>query len=102
MCSSDLNNMELRGVEGMALGTLVLVITFGALALALFVVVGVVYGLGLLLTLLSIIVPVIILVGLFPALSPFILIGIIIYWYVRRRQRLARESSKQLGSPREP
>lgn len=97
-----INNMELRGVEGMALGTLVLVITFGVLALALFVVVGVVYGLGLLLTLLSIIVPVIILVGLFPALSPLILIGIIIYWYVRRRQRLARESSKQPGSPREP
>ena len=96
-----IDDMELRPLEGMALGTLVLVIAFGVLALAVFVVVGVIYGLGLLLTLLSVIVPVVIAVGLFPGLPPFILIGIMIYLYVRRRRRLAQEASKQAGASHE-
>jgi uncharacterized membrane protein YesL len=36
---------------------------------------------------LIVIIPVIILVSLFPVLAPFVLVGLIIWWVLRRRKR---------------
>ncbi len=83
----NINNVELGGIEGMAIGSLLLVAGFCAVALGLLVVVGVIYGLGLLLTGLLIFIPAVIIIAMFPALAPLILIGLLIYWFVRRRKR---------------
>jgi len=83
------DGMEIQGVEGMALGSLGLLAGFGVLTLAIVIVVVVIYGLGVLFAGLLIFIPVVILIALFPALSPFILLGLLIYWFVRRKRKRA-------------
>ena len=78
---------RIDSIEGMALGTLALLVGFGAVALALVVVVAVLYGLGVLLAGLLVIIPLVVLIGVFPALAPFLLIGLAVYWFWRRKQR---------------
>ena len=53
---------------------------------ALAIVLAVVYGLGFLFVGLAIFIPLVILVSLFPVLAPFILLGLGIWWLVRRAQ----------------
>ncbi len=93
----NINNVEIGGIEGMALGSLLLVAGFCAVALGLLVVVGVIYGLGLLLTGLLIFIPAVIIVAMFPALAPLILIGLMIYWFVRRRKRRRAAAAAKAG-----
>jgi uncharacterized membrane protein YesL len=52
----------------------------------LLVVVGVLYGLGLLFAGLVIIIPLIVLISAVPALAPFILIGLAVYWFWWRKR----------------
>ena len=77
---------RLDGIQGMALGTLLLVAAFGAVALVLLVVVGVLYGLGLLFAGLIVVIPLIVLIGAVPTLAPFILIGLAVYWFWWRKR----------------
>ena len=93
----NINHVEIGGIEGMALGSLLLVAGFCAVALGLLVVVGVIYGLGLLLTGLLIFIPAVIVVAMFPALAPLILIGLMIYWFVRRRKRRRAAAAAKTG-----
>ena len=74
------------GFEGMAIGTLALIVAFGAVALVLVVVVGLLYGLGLLFAGLLIFIPLIVAISVFPALAPFVLIGLAIYWFWWRKR----------------
>jgi hypothetical protein len=69
------------------LGSIGLLIGFGAVALGLAVVVAVIYGLGFLFAGLLVFIPAVILIFLFPVLSPFILIGLGLWWLVQRRRR---------------
>ena len=71
----------------MALGTLALVAGFGVVALVLVIVVAVLYGLGVLFAGLLVIIPLVVLISIFPALSPFLLIGLVIYWFIRRKKK---------------
>ncbi len=82
----QLGDLQVNGLEGMALGSLGLLVAFVVVALVLFAVVALIYGLGVLFAGLLIFIPVVILIGLFPALAPFILLGLLIYWYVRKRK----------------
>ena len=86
---------RLDSIEGMALGTLALLVGFGAVALALVVVVAVLYGLGVLFAGLLVIIPLVVLIGIFPALAPFVLIGLVGYWFWRRKQK----NRKDLPTP---
>ena len=86
MLPIQLGDAHLGGVEGKALGTVLLLAAFAAVALALLVVVGVLYGLGLLAAGLLIFIPLIFLVGSVPALAPFILIGLAVYWFWWRKR----------------
>ena len=86
MLPIQLGDAHLGGVEGKALGTVLLLAAFAAVALALLVVVGVLYGLGLLAAGLLIFIPLIVLVGSVPALAPFILIGLAVYWFWWRKR----------------
>jgi len=81
--------MEFDGLEGMAVGSIVLLVGFAMCAIAVAIVVAVFYGLGFVLAGLLLLVPVIILVSLFPVLAPFVVIGLLVYWLWRRQRKPA-------------
>ncbi|OYT93978.1 MAG: hypothetical protein CFE43_01170 [Burkholderiales bacterium PBB3] len=83
----QVGDFQLDGMEGMALGSVGLLAAFGALALAILIVVAVMYGLGFLFAALLVFIPAMILISLFPVVSPFILIGLIIYWVSKKRKK---------------
>ena len=96
MLPVKMGELRLAGVEGMALGTLALLVGFGVVALALLVVVGLLYGLGLLFAGLVIIIPLIVLISAVPALAPFILIGLAVYWFWWRKRDKNKGGTRDL------
>ena len=88
----DFGDWRLDGVEGLAVGSILLLVGFVASAVAIAVVVAVFYGLGFLFAALLILIPAIVLISLFPVLSPFILIGLAIYWFWWKRRKDARKT----------
>ena len=82
----QIGDLQLDGLEGMALGSVGLLAAFGALAMAILIVVAVLYGLGFFLAAMLVFIPAMILIGLFPVLSPLVLIGLLIYWAVKKRK----------------
>ena len=77
------------GATGALIGTAGIAAAFAVVVLALAIVLAVVYGLGFLFVGLAIFIPLVILVSLFPVLAPFILLGLAIWWLVRRSKREA-------------
>jgi hypothetical protein len=75
------------GATGALIGTAGIAAAFAVVVLALAIVLAVVYGLGFLFVGLAIFIPLVILVGLFPVLAPFILVGLGIWWLVRRSRK---------------
>lgn len=90
----QVGDFQLDGMEGMALGSVGLLAAFGALALAILIVVAVIYGLGFLFAALLVFIPAMILISLFPVVSPFVLIGLIIYWVSKKRKKNLVASNK--------
>ena len=80
----QMGDLQLDGVEGLAVGSVGLLIGFGATALAVGILVAVLYGMGFLFVGLLVFIAASILIGLFPVLSPFILIGLAIWWFAKR------------------
>ncbi len=72
---------------GAFIGTAGIAAAFAVVVLALAIVLAVVYGLGFLFMGLLIFIPVVVLVALFPVLAPFLLMGLGIWWLVRRSKR---------------
>ena len=81
-----IGSSRLVGLEGMALGSVGLLIGFGVAALAIAIVVAVIYGLGFLFAGLLVFIPLVILVSLVPALAPFAVIGVFIWWFWWRKR----------------
>ena len=81
-----MGSSRLGGLEGMALGSIGLLIGFGVAALVAAIVVAVIYGLGFLFAGLLIFIPVVILVSLVPTLLPFAVVGFAIYWFWWRKR----------------
>jgi Histidine kinase len=75
------------GATGALIGTAGIAAGFAVVVLALAIVLAVVYGLGFLFVGIAIFVPLVIMVSLFPVMAPFILVGLGIWWLVRRSQR---------------
>ncbi len=96
----QINEFRLDGLEGMALGSVGLLVAFGAAALVVTLLVVLMYGLGFLFAGLLILILVAILISLFPALSPFILIGLVIYavWRKKRKNRVIPDSYPKIES----
>jgi hypothetical protein len=88
----NVGDWRLDGVEGMALGSILLVAAFAFAVLAIVIVVGVFYGLGFLFALLLLLIPAAILISLFPLLSPYILIGLAIYWFFWKKRKDAKKT----------
>ena len=82
----QVGDLELDGVEGMALGSIGLLIAFGAATLAAAIVVAVIYGLGFLFAGLLVFIPAMILISIFPVLLPFGLIWLLIYFFWWRKR----------------
>ncbi|HEY2628280.1 MAG TPA: histidine kinase [Usitatibacter sp.] len=72
------------GPTGALIGTAGIMAAFAIMVVALAVVLAIVYGLGFLFAGLAIFIPIVILVAMTPALAPFILVGLLIWWLVRR------------------
>ena len=81
----QVGDLQLDGIESLAIGSVGLLIGFGATAMAVAIALTVVYGLGFLFAALVIFIPAAILVGLFPVLAPFILMGLGVWWLLTRR-----------------
>ncbi len=86
----QINDFQLSGVEGMAVGSIGLLVAFGALALVIAIMVVILYGMGFLFASLLLFVPAVVLISLFPVLSPFILIGLLVYWFWWKKRKTRR------------
>jgi hypothetical protein len=75
---------------------------FAVVVLCLAIVLAVVYGLGFLFVGLAIFIPLVVLVSLFPVLAPFILVGLGIWWLIRRSRRKATEPAASSAAPASP
>ncbi|MGZ5101639.1 MAG: ATP-binding protein [Usitatibacter sp.] len=78
---------------GAFIGTAGIAAAFAVVVLAMAIVLAVVYGLGFLFAGIAIFIPLVILVALFPVLAPFLLIGLGIWWFVRRKKRQSAQPS---------
>jgi Histidine kinase len=83
----DIGSDTVGGATGALIGTAGIAAAFAVVVCALAIVLAVVYGLGFLVVALLIFIPLMILVSLFPVLAPFILLGLGIWWLVRRSKR---------------
>ena len=77
------------GATGALIGTAGIAAAFAVVVLALAIVLAVVYGLGFLFVGLAIFIPLVMLISLVPAVAPFVLVGLGIWWLVRRSRRKA-------------
>jgi len=75
------------GTSGAVVGAAGIAAAFAVVVLALAIVLAVVYGLGFLFVGLAIFIPLVVIVSLFPVAAPFILLGLGIWWLVRRHDR---------------
>jgi hypothetical protein len=82
----QMGDLQLDGIESLAVGSVGLLIGFGAAALTVAILVGALYGLGFLLAGLLVVVVASIVIGLLPAVAPFILIGLLVWWVVTKRK----------------
>jgi hypothetical protein len=80
---------EIGGPGGALVGTAGFVVVFFVLVLVALLLVAIAYGLGVLFAALAIFIPIVVLVGISPVLAPFILIGLFIWWMVRRNKNKA-------------
>jgi hypothetical protein len=83
----QINQFRIDGLEGMAVGSLGLLIAFGVMALVTGLLVLLLYGMGFLFAGLLLFIPAVILISVFPVLSPLILLGLVIYWLSRKNRR---------------
>jgi hypothetical protein len=83
----QMGDLQLDGIESLAIGSVGLLIGFGAAALAVAIAVGVLYGLGFLLAAVLLIAVVAVVIGLLPAVAPVILIGLVVWWVLNNRRR---------------
>lgn len=80
---------EMKGIDGLALGTIVLLFIFGILAIVAMLVVALIYGVGIFAVGVVIFALLVALISAFPALAPFVLVGLFFYWIFFRRKKKA-------------
>ncbi|HSW81918.1 MAG TPA: histidine kinase [Usitatibacter sp.] len=90
---------EMGGPTGRLIGTAGIAAAFAVVVLGLAIVLAVVYGLGFLFVGLAIFIPLVVLVSLFPVLAPFILVGLGIWWLVRRSKQKSAAAAASAATP---
>jgi hypothetical protein len=91
---------EIGGPGGALVGTASFVVVFFVLVLVALLLVAIAYGLGVLFVALAIFIPIVVLVGISPVLAPFILIGLFIWWLVRRNAQ--KKAALEPGAAPQP
>jgi histidine kinase/histidine kinase/DNA gyrase B/HSP90-like ATPase len=99
---AQFGDVPLEGPTGTLLGTAGIAAGFAAVVLALAIVVAVLYGLGFVFVGIAIFVPIAVLVSLFPLVAPFALVGLGIWWLVRRGRRREAERAAAMAAPAPP
>ncbi len=89
----QIGDASIGGASGAVIGTAIVALVFVVVVIALAIVLAVVYGLGFLMVGLAIFIPLVILVSLFPVLAPVILVGLGIWWLVRRSKQEAKQTT---------
>lgn len=82
----QLGHLQLDGIEGLVVGFVGLVVAFGAITLALLIVLSVVYGLGFLFVALALGITVAVMLGTLPLTAPVILMGLGLWWLLSRKR----------------
>ena len=95
----NIGDLEMEGATGALIGTAGIAIAFCVVVLALAIVLAIVYGLGFIFVGLAIFIPLVIIVSLFPALSPFILFGLLVWWAVRRSKQRTPAPAAGVAAP---
>jgi hypothetical protein len=85
----SIGEARISGIESMAIGTVLLLIAFGALSVVALIVIAILYGLGFVFVALAIGIPLLIVVSAFPALAPFFVVGFAVYWFWWRKRKRA-------------
>ena len=98
----NIGDGTIEGPTGALIGTAGILLGFTLIVIALAIIVAVFYGLGFLLVGIAIFIPLAIIVAMVPALAPFILVGLFVWWLVRRSDRKAAERKAAADSAREP
>jgi hypothetical protein len=83
----QMGDLQLDGIESLAVGSVGLLIGFGAAALTVAILVGVLYGLGFVLAAVLVFAVAAMVIGLAPVLAPFILLSLVVWWVVTKRKR---------------
>ena len=102
----EIGGDTLSGPSGRLIAAAGVLLAFCVAVLAIAIVIAVFYGLGFLFVGLAIFIPLVIIVALVPALAPFILVGLFVWWLIRRSDRkkaaqaAALQSSNANGNPR--
>lgn len=86
----QIGELTMKGPGGAVLGILAMLAAFGLLAVAGSVVVGVIYLLGFVVIALVVIVPLVMVLSMAPALAPFALLALLVYWLIKKRQSPVR------------
>jgi len=95
-----LGDQPVGGAAGALLGMTAMLLAFAVVAVVLAVVFGIVYGLGFVFAGLVVFIPLVILISLFPVLAPFVLVGLGLWWLVRRSA--AKDAARASGATPPP
>ncbi len=102
----EMGGDSLSSPTGRLIAAAGVLLAFCVAVLVIAIVIAVFYGLGFLFVGLAIFIPLVIVVAMVPALAPFILVGLFVWWLIRRSDRkkaaqaAALESSNANGNPR--
>jgi hypothetical protein len=90
----------LVGAGGALIGTAGIFLAFGVVVLVLAALLALVYGLGFMFAGLAIFIPLVVIVAVSPALAPLVLLGLGLWWLMRRGKR--RKAEATAAVPVEP
>ena len=90
----EFGDAQLSGASGVVIGMLALLAAFGVLTLVVLIVSATLYGVGLLLTGMLLMLPLIMAFALAPPLAPFAVVGLLIYWFLRKRDQRGQLKTK--------
>jgi hypothetical protein len=88
------------GAGGALIGTAGIFLAFGVVVLVLAAVLALVYGLGFMFAGLAIFIPVVVIVAMSPALAPLVLLGLGLWWLIRRNKRQKAEAEAAKVEPK--
>ena len=91
---------SLGGAGGALIGTAGIFLAFGIVVLVLAAVLALVYGLGFMFAGLAIFIPVVVIVAVSPALAPLVLLGLGLWWLIRRGRKKKAEAAAAKVEPK--